>query len=235
MSGTRQQVNLYQPGANEAGDRLLSARTAALLGGAVSAWLLAVWLFGWWRVEHLERAIDALHRQQQQQDETMARLAAARAAGVSPEQMQVRVQLLASELKVRSGALTLLSEGSAGRTGGFSERLTAFAHRTLSGLWIDHLALSGMNDSISISGAALNPDLIPLYLRGLGAEASLAGTRFDDLVIERPGAHHRTGSAAVAPDAGTDAPPGGAHASAEAFTFRAQSERAADPASGGAR
>jgi hypothetical protein len=37
-----------------------------------------------------------------------------------------------------------------------------------------------------LQGATLQVDTVPVYLQGLAHERALAGTRFDDFVIERP-------------------------------------------------
>src|SRR4029453_11240848 len=87
----------------------------------------------------------------------------------------------------RKRALLVLQQGAAGQTTGFAPRLEALARRHVEGLWIDGLVLSGTNGSMSVRGLALNADTVPVYLQNLAQERALAGTRFDDFVIERPG------------------------------------------------
>jgi hypothetical protein len=213
MSAVRQQINLYQPsGEVRAGEHLpFAAGTAALLAAAVCACLLGVWGFGVWRVDHLERALQTLRQEQQQQTETMAALGAARAAGVSAEQLESTVKSLGIALDTHTRALELLRSGAAGDTGGFSARLSALARRPVPGLWLDHVVLSGLNGAMSVGGSARDPKLVPSYLHGLAGEQALAGVRFDDFVIERP----PPASAQGAPKAETS--PG------HQFNFRAES------------
>jgi hypothetical protein len=188
VSGIRQQINLYQPKAEESSKGPFSSATAGLVASAVIACLLAVWFYGWWRVNRLERAVSELRRQQEQQAQTMASLGAARATGVSAAEMDARLQLLTAELTAHSGALDMLRAGAVGQVGGFSGRLAALARGAVDGVWIDHLILSGLNDSMSVGGTAVSPELIPRYLSGLGAEQALRGVRFDILAIERSSA-----------------------------------------------
>jgi len=213
MKPVRQQINLYQPAVEVRGDSF-AAGSALRVSGLAVACLVAVWAYGQWRVVRLERAVQSLEQQHHRQDATMAALNTARAADVTPEQMQARVATLAAELAVRSRTLELLRSGTAGQVGGFSTRLAALARRPLPGLWIDHVVLSGMSESMTVAGTALEPDLVPRYLRGLAGEGALAGARFDDLVIERPTGHRDEPERAVS---ATPAAP------ARSFRFRAES------------
>ena len=189
MSAMRQQINLYQPAAPQ-GSGPFSASSALAVAGVVGAALLAFWGYGLWRVTHLEHAVESLEQQHRRGDDTLAALGAAQGTGASPDQAQVRVNELNTELATRTRALELLRGGSVGQVSGFSARLTALARRPVRGLWIDHVVLSGITGSMSVGGAAVDPDLVPLYLRGLAAERALAGARFDEFVIEQPAAVH---------------------------------------------
>jgi len=210
MKAMRQQINLYQPVA-EVGGGPFSASTAVVVGSAVGACLLAVWGYGLWRVAHLERAVQSLQQQNRSQDDTLAALGAARAAGLSPDKVQARVAELNTELATRTRALELLRGGAVGQVAGFSARLSALAHRPIPGLWVDHVVLSGITGAMNVDGGAVDPDLVPRYLRGLAAEHALAGARFDEFVIERPQREPAGSAAAKA----APAPAG--------FKFRAES------------
>ena len=217
MSAMRQQVNLYQPDAAARARELapFAAATAVLLAAVVCAGLLGFWGFGVWRVNRLERALQTLRLEQQSQNETLAALGAARAAGVTPEQLDATVKTLTAVLDTHVRALALLKEGTVGQVTGFSPRLVALARRPVEGLWLDHVVLSGLNGAMSLDGSALYPDLVPRYLTGLRAERALAGVRFDDFVIERPPAKPAVTPVATMPTADSPA--------SRPFTFRAES------------
>jgi hypothetical protein len=189
VSSVRQQINLYQPSA-PVGSGPFSASGALVVAVIVGACLFAFWGYGLWRVAHLEHAVESLEQQHQRGDDTLAALGAAQGAGKTPEQAQTRVSELTTELATRTRALQLLQGGTVGQIVGFSPRLVALAHRPVHGLWIDHVVLSGITGSMSVGGAAVDPDLVPLYLHGLSAERALAGARFDEFVIERPSSEH---------------------------------------------
>ena len=99
--------------------------------------------------------------------------------------VEARVKALSASLSERTQALQVLQSGAAGQTSGFAARMEALARRHVDGLWIDGLAMSGTQSTISISGGSVDADIVPAYLRSLSSEAVLNGTRFDDFVIER--------------------------------------------------
>lgn len=198
MTAATQQINLYQPVA-DAGAVPFSFSTAVLLVSCVAAGLVSVWAYGLWRVQHLERAVSQLRQQQEHQTQTLATLTAARAEGVSPEQLETRAQMLSAQLAAHSSALALVRNGAIGRTTGFSGRLTALARHPIGGLWVTRIALSGVGEpKLSVAGVALEPDLVPRYLQALGTEPALTGLRFEDFTIERP-SHE---GAAAGPESG---------------------------------
>jgi len=225
MSKLRQQVNLYQPAADGNGSgTAFSFGTALALAAIVGVSLLALWGWGQWRVNRLERAVNTLREQQQHQAATMTALTAARAQGESPEQIEGRVNELSLVLATHSRALELLRAGSVGQTDGFSRRLSALARHPLGGLWIDRVVLSGIDGTMSVGGMTLDPELVPRYLRGLATETALTGIRFDQFAIERPsGAKGTEPSAAPARDARLD----------HAFRFKAESNSAPKPVQAG--
>jgi hypothetical protein len=227
MKPVRQQINLYQPAKVQAASGSFAAATAVRAGALAAACLLVVWGYSTWRVVRLQRAVGSLEQQHQRQDATISALSAARAAGMTPEQVQAQVAQLSAELAVRTRTLELLKSGAAGQVDGFSTRLAALARRPMPGLWIDHVVLSGMTDAMSVGGTALDPDLVPRYLRGLADERALTGARFDELVIERPPREHAADKAGEhdgehAGEGGQEAP-SRLGAPEQSFRFRAES------------
>ncbi len=181
----RQQVNLYQPAADE-GRRPFSARAAGFALGAVSVTLLGIWAFGTWRVGRVQRAVDALQLQQHHQEDAVTAAGTMHAARANPEQLQTQIKELTTEVAIRRRALDLLRAGAEGRPVGFSARLAGLARRHIDGLWIEHLVLSGTTGTMTLEGVAMDADLVPRFLSDLGKDPALAGARFDALVIERP-------------------------------------------------
>jgi hypothetical protein len=181
----RQQINLYQPTLR--GERkLFSAGPVAIAFGLVMAGLAAFSVRANLQVSKLERDVAVLRAEQVEQEAKTAQFGEAQAARAKPVEIESRIKRLSRSVTERGLALQMLQSGAAGQTTGFASRLEALARRRVDGLWIDALMLSGTNGSMSLSGATLNPDIVPRYLQNLARDSVLTGTRFDDFVIERP-------------------------------------------------
>jgi len=179
----RQQVNLYQP-IFRPHHRPFAAPAALWTLGLVVLGLLGTWGYGLQRVNHLGQDLVRLRALQQQQLQIAASAGASRAERPSPAALQAQATQLLADLKQRQQALEVLRSGAAGDPGGFARRLEALAHRHIDGLWLDHIVLVGGAGVASLSGRTLDPDLVPVYLQALTAEAALAGTRFEAFRIE---------------------------------------------------
>lgn len=181
----RQQINLYQPIFSRE-SRQLSAMTLVSALGVVAVALLGLSFYAHQRVEQLAQEVESMHERAAQQEQVVAKVTELHEARGNPAEIEARVKQLSETVAARKRALEVLQAGAAGQTVGFAARLEALARRHVEGLWIDSLVLSGTNGSMTLKGATLDVDTVPVYLQGLAHESALAGTRFDDFVIERP-------------------------------------------------
>lgn len=181
----RQQINLYQPIFTQE-RKQLSGATVAIGLGLIVATLTGISVYANSSVNTLALELASMRERVVQQEAVMARAAELQAARGNPTEINVRVKHLTESIAARSRALKVLQDGAAGQTTGFASRLEALARRHVEGLWIDGLMLSGTSGAMSLQGATLDADTVPAYLQGLARENALAGTRFDEFVIERP-------------------------------------------------
>jgi hypothetical protein len=184
VSQLRQQVNLYQETAPPW--RPFGSATLAMAVAAVSACLAVIWSYGTWQVDHLQRAVGALEHQRQAQQVMLSTLGSLPGIEGGATDLQTRIQELNAELAARERALALLQGATVGSTSGFSAELAALARHPMPGLWLRQITLSDLTGSMSLAGAAMDPDRVPRYLHALGTEPTLAGMRFDRLAIQRP-------------------------------------------------
>lgn len=89
-------------------------------------------------------------------------------------------------LRTRTEVIEVLQGGSLGDTTGHARYLRAFARQHQEGLWLTALTVNGAGDDIVLRGRTLEPDMVPAYLKRLGAEASLKGHPFNRLQMARP-------------------------------------------------
>ncbi len=191
--GERQQINLYQPAAGE-GRRPFSARAAGASVAVVVASVLGIWGYGTWEVNQVQRSVAALELQKQRQEAAVSAADSIHAARANPEQLQAKVKELTAQVGGRRRALELLQRGAVGAASGFSSKLASLARSHVDGLWIDHIALSGSDGTMTLEGVAAEADLVPRYLSSLSKDHSLSGVRFEQFAIERPQATAASGS-----------------------------------------
>ena len=177
----RQQINLYQPIFSEE-RKPLSALTLASVLLALIVGLGAYAVKAQLAVSALNVQAEALRAQQAEQQN----LATEGSVAEPLETVEARVKKLDRLVAERAMALEVLKSGAAGTTIGFAPRLEALARQHVDGLWIDSMQLSGAKGAMTLAGGSYDPDIIPVYLRSLAQDKVLAGTRFDDFVIERP-------------------------------------------------
>ena len=131
-----------------------------------------------------------------QSEETTKRYAAeqARLVNFSNEfSLQRSGQMLEDELKQveaqaksQDAVLTTLRSGVIGNTEGYSEYMRAFARQSVNGLWLTAFDITGDGAQMSLSGAVVNPQLVPSYIQRLGKEKIMRGKTFSTLQMQQP-------------------------------------------------
>lgn len=104
----------------------------------------------------------------------------------SSQMLEEELKQLESQLAVQEIQLNLLKTGALGNTEGYSEYMRAFARQAVHGLWLTAFDISGDGAQMSLSGAALNPQLVPVYIQRLGKEKIMQGKTFATLQMQRP-------------------------------------------------
>lgn len=100
------------------------------------------------------------------------------------QQLQEEIQQLEKQLKTQAELIETLKSSAGGNTSGYSEYMRAFSRQIVPGLWLTGFKLTGDGAEISLSGAALNPELLPVYIQRLGKEQIMHGKTFATLQIQ---------------------------------------------------
>jgi hypothetical protein len=180
----RQEINLYQrPSQVQAA---LSASTLLVATVLIAMVLLCIYGYGQFTVTRLQHQVD-VYLQQQQLQAQLAEAGDVLIAGrVDQAALQLQVKQLTQTVQHRQQALNLLRTGTPVVQAGFAARLAALAHPHVAGVWLDGVMLNDAPGIQSLSGRSLNPALVAGYLRALGTEPALSGTRFSAVRILGP-------------------------------------------------
>ena len=111
-------------------------------------------------------------------------------AEFSPQQSS---RMLEEELKnaeARAAAqrelIETLKSGVIGNTAGYSEYMRAFARQAVPGLWLTGFNITGDAAQMSLNGAVLSPELVPVYIQRLSREKVMHGKLFASLQMQQP-------------------------------------------------
>lgn len=180
-----QQVNLYNPAFEKKRD-LLSLPGVAAVWGITLAIIVAGVVLSDMRASAAGRQAEQESRARAALQADMSRLAAQAAARTADPALAGELQRLRTQLESRHLVMDSLRRGVIGNTEGFSEYLRAFARQSLEGLWLTGLSVSGAGKEVVLQGRALQPELVPGYVKRLNRESIMKGHAFADLQMSRP-------------------------------------------------
>lgn len=180
-----QQINLFNAELHKPGQ----AFSALNMLQGLAALLLCAMLFYAYesrQTEHLQQQLDEAGRSLAAEQSRLATLSAdfsRQRTGMSIEQELAKV---AAEASAQREIINALKSGVIGNTQGYSEYMQAFARQMVNGLWLTGFSIDGDATQMSISGAALNPELVPAYIMRLNNEKVMRGKTFASLQMQLP-------------------------------------------------
>ncbi len=104
----------------------------------------------------------------------------------SGQLLEDELKQLEAQAKAQESVLTTLKSGVIGNTEGYSEYMRAFARQSINGLWLTAFDITGDGAQMSLSGAVVNPQLVPSYIQRLGKEKVMHGKTFSTLQMQQP-------------------------------------------------
>jgi hypothetical protein len=102
------------------------------------------------------------------------------------QMLEQELKSLESQVAVQENLLNMLKGGAIGNTEGYSEYMRAFARQSINGLWLTAFDITGDGAQMSLSGAVLNPQLVPVYIQRLNREKIMRGKTFAAFQMQRP-------------------------------------------------
>lgn len=103
----------------------------------------------------------------------------------SSQLLEDELRSLESKAAAQQELIETLKAGVIGNVSGYSEYMRAFARQSEHGLWLTGFDITGDAAQISLSGAALDPDMVPAYVRRLNREQIMRGKAFASLQMQQ--------------------------------------------------
>lgn len=173
-----QQINLLLPELRPRFDWLGLPVVAA---AALVALLLIVALssFGTLRMENLKAREAELAGQLQLAQQQIQSFTQSLAARKGDAGLPSDIEATRLTVTQRQEVMTVISQGEAGASSGFSRLLAGFSRQAMEGVWLVGFVFSGKE--IEIRGRLSDPALLPKYISRLNDEPAFAGRRFATL------------------------------------------------------
>jgi hypothetical protein len=177
-----QQINLFNP-------VFLKQKkmfSAVKMLDAMAVLLVGVFVFyAYASIEslNLDRQSVETGRQYEQAKLRLVQTSARYAPKKADASLEAEVNALQAQLGARKAALNSLGAGALAHDASYAEYMRALARQSLAGLWLTGFKVAKGGAELEISGRALQPELVPSYIRRLGREPALQGRAFESITM----------------------------------------------------
>jgi len=192
-----QQINLYNPLLLKR-QKHFSLNTMAQALGLILGGFLLFYAYARYNTAALEKQAAATDKQKTAALAQLERAKTEFGPRAASKLLEDEVARAAAQLDTRRHIIALLQSGELGDKQGFSGYFSALSRQTVDGLWLTGFQVSGAGD-VAISGRALNPELVPVFINHLKRETVLAGKTFTTLEMRLPETATAPGGKPAAP------------------------------------
>ncbi len=180
-----QQINLFNP-VFLTQKKYFSVLTMVQALGLVVLGSVLFYAYGLYQVSELSGQADEMSKRYAAEQARLVNFANEFSPQRSREMLEEEAKRLEAQAAAQEAMLNLLKSGAMGNTEGFSEYMRAFARQSVNGLWLTGFDITGDGTQMTLSGAALNPQLVPVYIQRLSKEKIMHGKTFDTLQMQQP-------------------------------------------------
>jgi hypothetical protein len=206
-----QQINLFDPIFLKQ-PKYFSAVTMVQALAAIMAGTLLIYGYTVYQTATLEKLAGDVENEAKLRRDQLLKFGSEYSAGGGSKLVEDEIARSESRLKSRRDLLGNLKGGDAARMDaeGFSRYMAAFARQNVSGVWLTAFNVGGKGDTVVVKGRALNPDLVPAYIKSLNLDETMRGrvvselrlvAREEPLVAPVPAPQTAPGAQAQAPAA----------------------------------
>jgi hypothetical protein len=180
-----QQINLFNPIFRQQKKYLSVVTILQSLGLILLGGLL---LSGYASYRSSRLAADAaiVNNQLAMAQTQLSRIEASYAPRKKSAQLDEEIKRTEAQLKSLQAVSDILQRGELGNTKGYANYLRAFARQIVDGLWLTGFKIYGAGTEIGLSGRALRPELVPIYIGRLKIEPIMQGKSFSALKMQVP-------------------------------------------------
>ena len=179
-----QQINLFNPQFLEK-KKYFSVEAMTQAIGLIVLGMAAFYGFAFWQERNLARQTGESGHAYEQQKQQFTKITAELSPEKREAQLDQDLKSMEAAVALRQSFLRELGTGGLGGPAGYSEYLRAFARQTVQGLWLTSIQIAEGGGQLSMSGRALQADLVPVLIGRLKQESVLRGRPLEALVITR--------------------------------------------------
>jgi hypothetical protein len=179
-----QQINLFNPLFLEK-KKYFSAVTMTQAIGLILLGMAVFYAFAFWQDRNLARQIGESGRAYEQQKQQFAKITAELSPEKREAQLDQDLKSIDAAISLRRSLMGELGTGGLAGPAGYSEYLRAFARQTVQGLWLTSIQIAEGGGQLTMSGRALQADLVPVLIGRLKQESVLRGRPLEALAITR--------------------------------------------------
>ena len=179
-----QQVNLFNPVFLKE-KKHFSATTMGQALVIIVVFILALFAFARYQTWRLDQEASRVAAQLKEAQRQLATLAGYAARKKNPL-LEDKVTQMQRDVVALKQAFVRLRSDKIGTQQGYSDYLRAFASQIVQGVWLTGFSIEGAGNAMGLQGAALKPELVPLYMNRLKRESVLQGKAFATFEIRQP-------------------------------------------------
>jgi hypothetical protein len=182
-----QQINLFNPQFLEK-KKYFSAVAMTQALGLIVLGMAAFYGFALWQDRSLARQTAESGRAYEQQKQQFTKVTAELSPEKREAQLDQDLKSIEAAIALRQSLLRELGTGGLTGPAAYSEYLRAFARQTVQGLWLTSLQIAEGGAQLTMSGRALQADLVPVLIGRLKQESVLRGRPLEAMTITRSSA-----------------------------------------------
>jgi hypothetical protein len=180
-----QQINLFNPIFLKQ-KKYFSVTTMLQALGLIVLGSVLFFAYALYQVAQLSRQADEMGKRYVAEQKRLVNFTNEFSPQQSGKQLEDELKQLEAQVAAQETILNMLKSGALGNTEGYSEYMRAFARQTINGLWLTAFDIVGDGAQMSLSGAVVNPQLVPAYIQRLGKEKVMHGKTFSTLQMQQP-------------------------------------------------